>query len=124
MRARPEETSCRAWLEAARSPADGETVWRRCAATPTAHSGSPPGPGSTPAPSALAAVGGGSGVANRACSDPRPPSCSGARRVAGSRGPAEAALYSEPPADVAQLVERLLAMQKVEGSSPFIRFTN
>ena len=25
------------------------------------------------------------------------------------------------PADVAQLVERLLAMQKVEGSSPFIR---
>jgi hypothetical protein len=27
-----------------------------------------------------------------------------------------------PLADVAQLVERLLAMQKVEGSSPFIRF--
>ena len=26
------------------------------------------------------------------------------------------------PADVAQLVERLLAMQKVDGSSPFIRF--
>ncbi len=30
--------------------------------------------------------------------------------------------YDAPvPADVAQLVERLLAMQKVEGSSPFIR---
>ena len=28
-----------------------------------------------------------------------------------------------PLADVAQLVERLLAMQKVDGSSPFIRFS-
>ena len=34
------------------------------------------------------------------------------------------ALYSRRYADVAQLVERLLAMQKVEGSSPFIRFEN
>ena len=33
-----------------------------------------------------------------------------------------AAAILRPLADVAQLVERLLAMQKVEGSSPFIRF--
>ena len=33
-----------------------------------------------------------------------------------------AMLGSIPLADVAQLVERLLAMQKVDGSSPFIRF--
>ena len=34
----------------------------------------------------------------------------------------EAAAILRPLADVAQLVERLLAMQKVDGSSPFIRF--
>ena len=37
--------------------------------------------------------------------------------------PREPWLYSDALADVAQLVERLLAMQKVDGSSPFIRFS-
>ena len=54
--------------------------------------------------------------------DARPVSETGRRRAAAPReaGRVTAAIL-RPLADVAQLVERLLAMQKVDGSSPFIR---
>ena len=51
-----------------------------------------------------------------------PPRAQRGSRPPCERGARRARLYSESYADVAQLVEHLLAMQKVEGSSPFIRF--
>ena len=56
--------------------------------------------------------------------DARPVSAAGRRGAAAPReaGRRVAAAILRLLADVAQLVERLLAMQKVDGSSPFIRF--
>jgi hypothetical protein len=56
--------------------------------------------------------------------DARPVSATGRRRADAPREARRVtAAILRPLADVAQLVERLLAMQKVDGSSPFIRFT-